>query len=195
GARSARPAGFARRPRQDLAADGTGALVLVQQPGLAVVRRGPGVPGAVDITVTPVGDQRLWPRRDGGANQERQIAARRAARNDDAIRVDLEQPRSFLAEPAEGVADVLGNGRHFDLGCEPVIERDEDEALALAQVEQLPGYVAATADNERSAMNPDDRRAHLVVAQPINVSLDGDVIDGLVGVGCLAERLGGPGGC
>src|SRR5436309_3434517 len=42
-----RLAGLSRRARQDLAADGTGRLVLLQQPGLAVERRGCCVPGTV----------------------------------------------------------------------------------------------------------------------------------------------------
>src|SRR5207245_1599872 len=98
-----------------------------------------------------------------------EIAARRAAGNDEAIRIEVKQTRSFLVEPAEGILDVLGNGRQFDLGSETVVERDEDEALALAQVEQLRRHVGATADDQCSAVNPDDCRANLVVARPMDV--------------------------
>src|SRR5205807_681930 len=121
------------------------------------------------------GDERPGARLDAEACHQGEVAARRAAGDDDAVGVDVQQLGASVAQPAKGVLDVGDDGRQFDLGGQAVIERDQGEALGPAQVEQVVGDVLAAAHDEGAAVNPDDDGADGRVVGAVDVGVDFDL--------------------
>ena len=93
----------------------------------------------------------------------------------------------FSLQPAEGVLHVLDDGRQLDLRSQAIVDGDEGVTFRPGQLAQLARNGIAATHDEGPAMNPDQDGANLVVVGPVDIGLDFEIVDGLVGVGFLGE--------
>src|SRR5262245_33992401 len=107
------------------------------------VRARLAVPRTDQVTVSPERNERLWPRLHAEAGGESQVAARRATRDADPLRICMEKLRSLLANPAECILHVLDNLLQLRFRRQAIIDGDEHVFIFAAPVGQPSRHALA----------------------------------------------------
>jgi len=96
--------------------------------------------------------------------------------------IGVKECRTLVANPAKGVFDVLNDLRELRFGREAIVDRDERVVALAAGIEEPARNAFAMAVDQRAAMNPNDDRLTLLGFVAMNIDLDLQIADGLIGV-------------